>query len=180
VVEERTVGAGLGADSIAKGGFASVLGLVVVLVAMVAFYGVLGVFSDIALVFNVVLIFAGLALTGATLTLPGIAGIALNIGMAVDANILVFERMREERRLGMGAIKSVENGFSSAFSAIMDSNLTTIAVGLIMLEFGTGPIRGFAVTLIMGILASLFTNIACLRFMLEVWARNGRAKVVDI
>ncbi|MDR1477190.1 MAG: protein translocase subunit SecD [Rickettsiales bacterium] len=180
VVEERTVGAGLGADSIAKGSFASVLGMAVVLVFMIAFYGVLGVFSDVALVFNVLLIFAGLALTGATLTLPGIAGIALNIGMAVDANILVFERMREERRLGMSTIRSVENGFANAFSAIIDSNLTTIAVGLIMFQFGTGPIKGFAVTLVMGVLASLFTNITCLRFMLEVWAKNGRPKTVDI
>jgi preprotein translocase subunit SecD len=147
---------------------------------MIAFYGVLGIFSDVALLFNVVLIFAGLALTGATLTLPGIAGIALNIGMAVDANILVFERMREEKRLGLSTIRSVEDGFSDAFSAIIDSNLTTIAVGLIMFQFGTGPIKGFAVTLVMGVVASLFTNITFLRFMLEVWAKNGRPKTVDI
>ncbi|MDE6223979.1 MAG: protein translocase subunit SecD, partial [Alphaproteobacteria bacterium] len=125
VVEERTVGAGLGADSIHKGSFASILGLIIVLVFMVLTYGVLGIFSDIVLIFNIILIFAGLALTGATLTLPGIAGIALNIGMAVDANILIFERMREEARNGMSAIKSIESGFANALSAIIDSNITT-------------------------------------------------------
>ena len=180
VVEERTVGAGLGADSIAKGSFASILGLIIVLVFMVITYGLLGVFSDIVLVFNIILIFAGLALTGATLTLPGIAGIALNIGMAVDANILIFERMREETRNGVSAIKSIESGFDSAFSAIMDSNITTLASGIIMFQFGTGPIKGFAVTLIMGILASLFTNITCLKFIMETWAKNGKPKKIDL
>lgn len=180
VVEERTVGAGLGADSIAKGSFASILGLILVLVFMVITYGLLGVFSDIVLVFNIILIFAGLALTGATLTLPGIAGIALNIGMAVDANILIFERMREEARDGVSTIKAIENGFDNAFSAIMDSNITTLASGLIMFQFGTGPIKGFAVTLIMGILASLFTNITCLKFIMELWAKTGKTKKVDL
>ena len=180
VVEERTVGAGLGADSIAKGSFASILGLILVLVFMVITYGLLGVFSDIVLVFNIILIFAGLALTGATLTLPGIAGIALNIGMAVDANILIFERMREESRDGVSTIKAIENGFDNAFSAIMDSNITTLASGLIMFQFGTGPIKGFAVTLIMGILASLFTNITCLKFIMELWAKTGKTKKVDL
>jgi preprotein translocase subunit SecD len=180
VVEERTVGAGLGADSIQKGSFASILGLALVLFFMVATYGLLGVFSDIVLAFNILLIFAGLALTGATLTLPGIAGIALNIGMAVDANILIFERMREEKRNGISTIKGIENGFSSAFSAIMDSNLTTLASGLIMFQFGTGPVKGFAVTLIMGIITSLFTNITVLKLILEMWAKSGKPKTIDI
>ncbi|MDR2099104.1 MAG: protein translocase subunit SecD [Rickettsiales bacterium] len=180
VVEERTVGAGLGADSIRKGSFASMLGLALVLVFMVATYGLMGVFADIVLSFLIVLIFAGLALTGATLTLPGIAGIALNIGMAVDANILIFERMREEKRNGISTIRAIENGFSSAFSAIMDSNLTTLASGLIMFQFGTGPVKGFAVTLIMGILASLFTNITVLKLILETWAKNGKTKTIEI
>lgn len=180
VIEERTVGAGLGADSIKKGSFASILGLLIVLVFMVATYGTIGLFADAVLIFNILLIFAGLALTGATLTLPGIAGIALNIGMAVDANILTFERMREESRNGMSALKSIENGFDNAFSAIMDSNITTLASGLIMFQFGTGPIKGFAVTLIMGILASLFTNITCLRFIMETWARTGKTKKIDL
>ena len=180
VVEERTVGAGLGADSIEKGSFASVLGLILVLVFMVLTYGTLGIFSDIALVLNIILIFAGLAITGATLTLPGIAGIALNIGMAVDANILIFERMREEARNGVSTIKSIEEGFKNAFSAIMDSNITTLASALVMFQFGTGPIKGFAVTLTMGILASLFTNITCLKLILELWAKTGKAKKIDL
>ena len=180
IVEERTVGAGLGADSIAKGSFASILGLIIVLVFMVLTYGVLGIFSDIVLIFNIILIFAGLALTGATLTLPGIAGIALNIGMAVDANILIFERMREEAKNGMSAIKSIESGFNNALSAIMDSNITTLASGLILFQFGSGPIKGFAITLIMGIIASLFTNITCLKFIMELWAKTGKTKKVDL
>lgn len=180
VVEERTVGAGLGADSIEKGSFASILGLILVLVFMVLTYGTLGIFSDIALILNIILTFAGLAITGATLTLPGIAGMALNIGMAVDANILIFERMREEARNGVSTIKSIEEGFSNAFSAIMDSNITTLASALVMFQFGTGPIKGFAVTLTMGILASLFTNITCLKMILELWAKTGKAKKIDL
>ena len=180
VVEERTVGAGLGADSISKGSFASILGLALVLIFMVATYGKLGVFSDIVLVLNIILIFAGLAITGATLTLPGIAGIALNIGMAVDANILIFERMREEARHGLSTIKAIEDGFSDAFSAIMDSNITTLASGLIMFQYGTGPVKGFAVTLTMGIIASLFTNITCLKCILELWATTGKQKKIDL
>lgn len=180
VVEERTVGAGLGADSIEKGSFASILGLCLVLFFMIATYGVLGIFSDIVLLLNIVLIFAGLAITGATLTLPGIAGIALNIGMAVDANILIFEGMREGSKRGVSAIKSIEDGFSNAFSAIMDSNITTLASALVMFQFGSGPIKGFAVTLTMGILASLFTNITCLKMILELWAKTGKAKKIDL
>ena len=180
VVEERTVGAGLGADSIQKGSFASILGLIIVLVFMVLTYGALGIFSDIVLILNIILIFAGLAITGATLTLPGIAGIALNIGMAVDANILIFERMREEVKSGFSAIKSIEDAFDNAFSAIMDSNITTLASALIMFQFGTGPIKGFAVTLTMGILASLFTNITCLKLILELWAKTGKPKKIDL
>ncbi len=180
VVEERTVGAGLGADSIEKGSMASILGLALVLLFMIATYGVLGIFSDIVLVLNILLIFAGLAITGATLTLPGIAGIALNIGMAVDANILIFEGMREGSKRGVSAIKSIEDGFNGAFSAIMDSNLTTLASALIMFQFGSGPIKGFAVTLTMGILTSLFTNITCLKMILELWARTGKAKKIDL
>jgi len=173
VMEERTVGAGLGADSIAMGTIASIIGGAAVLVFLVLTYGMLGMFANLALAFNILLIFSGLALTGATLTLPGIAGIALNIGMSVDAAVLIFERMREEKRQGTGTLKSIENGFNNAFSAIIDSNLTTLASAFIMLNFGSGPVRGFAVTLIIGIISSLFTNITCLRFMLEAWARGG-------
>ncbi len=180
VIEERTVGAGLGADSIAMGSKASLLAFAILLIFMIITYGVLGIFSDIALILNIVLIFAGLALTGATLTLPGIAGIALNIGMAVDANILIFERMREETRNGASPIKAINDGFSNAMSAILDSNITTLASALIMFQFGSGPIKGFAITLSIGILASLFTNITCLKFMLETWARVGKTKKIDL
>jgi preprotein translocase subunit SecD len=180
VVEERTVGAGLGADSISKGTFASILALALTLFAMFAIYGLLGLFANIALLINISLVFAGLALFGATLTLPGIAGIALNIGMSIDAMILIFERMREEKRLGVSTLKSVENGFSNAFSAIIDVNLTTLACGLILLEFGTGPVKGFAVTLILGIVTSLFSNITCFRVIMEVWARTGKPKEIRI
>ena len=180
VVEERTVGAGLGADSIEKGGMASILGLALVLIFMIATYGVLGIFSDIVLVLNIVLIFAGLALTGATLTLPGIAGIALNIGMVVDANILIFESMRESYKHGVSAIKSIEDGFAGSLTAIMDSNITTLASALIMFQFGSGPIKGFAVTLTLGILTSIFTNITCLKMILELWAKTGKAKKIDL
>ncbi len=180
IVEERTVGAGLGADSISKGSFASLLGLAIVLIFMVLTYGVLGIFSNIVLLLNILFIFAGLAITGATLTLPGIAGIALNIGMAVDANILIFERMREDTNNGFSALKSIEEGFSNAFSAIMDSNITTLAAALVMFQFGSGPIKGFAVTLTMGILSSLFTNITCLKIILELWAKTGKSKKIDL
>ena len=180
VVEERSVGAGLGADSIEKGTFASILGLVLVLVFMVAVYGHLGIFANLALLINIALIFAALSLTGATLTLPGIAGIALNIGMSVDSTILIYERMREEHLLGVSTIRSIENGFKGALSAIMDSNITTLASGFILLEFGNGPVKGFAITLILGILTSLFSNITCFRIMLLTWARSGRPKELAI
>jgi preprotein translocase subunit SecD len=180
VVEERTVGAGLGADSIRMGTYASIIGGAAVLVFLFFTYGLLGLFADLVLAFNVLLIFVGLVLTGATLTLPGIAGIALNIGMSVDASVLIFERMREEKRLGMSTLKSIENGFSNAYSAIVDSNLTTLACGFIMLNFGSGPVKGFAVTLIIGIASSLFTNITCLKLVLEWWARGGKAKEITI
>ena len=181
VVEERTVGAGLGADSIRKGSIASVLALALVLIFMVVTYGILGLFSDIVLVLNIVFIFAGLSLSGATLTLPGIAGIALNIGMAVDANILVFERIREEARLGNNsAARMVESGFSNALSSILDSNITTLASAFVMFQFGSGPIKGFAVALTLGILTSLFTNITCLRMILDMFVGSGKNRKLDL
>ncbi|MCL2439426.1 MAG: protein translocase subunit SecD [Alphaproteobacteria bacterium] len=180
VVEERTVGAGLGADSIRAGEIASIMAMAIVVLFMILFYGTLGAFAGVVLCLNVLLIFAGLAITGATLTLPGIAGIALNIGMAVDACILIFERIREERRAGQPTIRSIENGFNNAFSAIIDSNLTTLAVAFIMLSFGNGPVKGFAITLIIGITTSLFSNITVLRFIMETWARNGKPKEIRI
>jgi preprotein translocase subunit SecD len=180
VVEERTIGAGLGADSIAKGQKASLIGLILVFVSVFLTYGLFGLFTDLVLAFNILLIFAGMALFGATMTLPGIAGIVLNIGMSVDANVLILERMREELRAGAPPARAVDGGFSGAFSAIIDSNLTTLASGLIMLQFGSGPIKGFAVTLILGIVSSLFTNITCFRFLINLWLRGGRSRSIDL
>ncbi|MDR3126605.1 MAG: protein translocase subunit SecD [Rickettsiales bacterium] len=180
VVEERTVGAGLGADSIAMGEKASLIGMALVFVSVFLAYGVFGLFTDLALAFNILLIFAGMALFGATLTLPGIAGIALNIGMAVDANVLILERVREELKDGAPPIRAVDSGFSGAFSAIIDSNLTSLASGLIMLQFGSGPIKGFAITLILGIISSLFTNITCFRFLINAWLRGSRSRSMDL
>ena len=147
---------------------------------MAAYYRAPGLIADLALIIYGIMLFALFKAIPITLTLAGIAGFILSIGMAVDANILIFERMREESRDGVSTIKAIENGFDNAFSAIMDSNITTLASGLIMFQFGTGPIKGFAVTLIMGILASLFTNITCLKFIMELWAKTGKTKKVDL
>ncbi len=180
IVEERTVGAGLGADSIKKGGFASILGFSLVLLFMFLTYGKLGLFADITLILNVVFIFAGLQLSGATLTLPGIAGIALNIGMAVDANILVFERMRELIRQNLPTVRVVEDGFKNALSSIIDSNITTLASAFVLFQFGSGPIKGFAITFTIGILTSFFTNITCLKTFLTMWAIKDKNKKLDM
>lgn len=161
VAEEQTgiVGARLGEDSIRKGVLSCAIGIVVVMVAMVAYYHVGGLIACIALVMNAVLILAALAYMGATLTLPGIAGLILTLGMAVDANVLIYERMREEMRLGKTLTAVVAGGYQHAFPAILDSNVTTIISGLVLLQFGTGPIQGFAVTLTIGIIASMFTSL---------------------
>ena len=180
VVEERTVGAGLGADSIRKGGFASILGFSLVLLFMFLTYGKLGLFADVTLILNVVFIFAGLQLSGATLTLPGIAGIALNIGMAVDANILVFERMRVLVALGIPTVRVVDEGFKNALSSIIDSNITTLASAFVLFQFGSGSVKGFAITLTIGILTSFFTNITCLKTFLTLWASKKKTEKIDI
>lgn len=161
VVEQQTgiVGARLGEDSIRKGITSCVIGIIVVLIAMVAYYHIGGLIACVALVMNALLILAALAYIGATLTLPGIAGLILTLGMAVDANVLIYERMREEMRLGKSLTAVVAGGYQHAFPAILDSNVTTIISGVVLLQFGTGPIQGFAVTLTIGIIASLFTSL---------------------
>jgi len=169
VLEERSVGPSLGQESIHKGLFAAVLGFVIVVVFMAIYYGFGGIVADIALVFNLILMMAGLALFGATLTLPGIAGIILTIGMAVDANVLIFERIREELRLGLTPRKAIEEGFSRATLTILDANITTLLAAVILYQFGTGPIRGFAVTLSLGILASMFTAIFVSKAIFDWW-----------
>lgn len=176
VIEERTVGPGLGADSIAAGELASVLGLLFVVVLMVAVYGLFGAMASFALLFNLVLMLAALSALQATLTLPGIAGIVLTIGMAVDANVLIFERIREEVLNGRGPVSAIDHGYREALSAIIDANVTTLIAAILLYQFGTGPIRGFAVTLSIGLVTSMFTAIMVTRLMVVTWLRAGRTK----
>jgi preprotein translocase subunit SecD len=169
IVEERSVGPSLGADSVRQGKVAFAIGILAVLVLMVAYYRVAGFMAIIALGVYVVLLLGGLAGLGATLTLPGIAGIILSIGMAVDANVLIFERIREELEAGKTARTAVDTGFEAALSAIVDANLTTLITAIILFQFGTGPVRGFAVTLVIGILASFFTAIYVTRTLFMIY-----------
>ncbi len=169
VLEERTVGAGLGADSIREGVFASIIGLIAVVVFMIAAYGLFGLFTTITVFMNLFLMLGVLSLIGATLTLPGIAGIILTIGMAVDANVLIFERMREEVKHGRSTKDAAEAGFNEAWSTIVDSNLTTLVAALVLFYFGSGPVRGFAVTLAIGIATSMFTSVTVTRLIIASW-----------
>jgi preprotein translocase subunit SecD len=172
VIEERTVGPSLGADSISDGQLATVLAFIFVAVFMVLNYSLFGAFADVALAFNLIFLFAALSLLQATLTLPGIAGIALTIGMAVDANVLIYERIKEELRNGLRPVAAIEAGYSRAITTIIDSNLTTLIGAAVLFEFGTGPIRGFAVTLALGIVISLFTSISLTRLIVVTWLRR--------
>ena len=179
VEEERTVGPLLGQDSIRKGVFASLVGALMVFVFMVFYYGPVGLIADFALLLNILIIMGGMALFHGTLTLPGIAGILLTIGMAVDANVLINERMREEIKLGKPIRTVVANGYDRAFSAIFDSNLTTLIAAFFLFQFGTGPIRGFAVTLTIGLLASLFTAIVVTRVIFDYLLMNNKLKTLN-
>jgi protein-export membrane protein SecD len=180
LVEERTVGAGLGADSIAAGETAAVVAAILVAVSMIAVYGLFGIFANLALVTNIVLILGMLSLLGATLTLPGIAGIVLTMGMAVDANVLIYERIREEGKAGRSAILAIDAGFSRAFSTILDANITTLIAAVILFQLGSGPIRGFAVTLAIGILTTVFTAFLFTRLMVALWVRRSRPKAIPV
>jgi preprotein translocase subunit SecD len=180
ILEERTVGPGLGADSIAAGKTAAVIGFIGVVAFMVLTYGLFGVMACVALVFNIFLIFAALSVLQATLTLPGIAGIVLTMGMAVDANVLIFERIREEVGTGRSPISAIDAGFNRALTAITDSNLTTILAALVLFALGSGPVKGFAVTLTIGIVASMFTAIMVTRLMIVTWLKRTRAKAIPI
>jgi protein-export membrane protein SecD len=180
VEEERTVGAELGEDSIRAGSIAAIVGFVLVMLLMIASYGRFGIYACIALVFNLTLIVAIMSLVGSTLTLPGIAGIVLTIGMAVDANVLIFERMREEAANGKQIVSSIDSGYNRAMSAIVDSNLTTLLACLILFWLGSGPVRGFAVTLSIGITVSMFTAIMVTRLMVVNWLRRSRPKALPI
>jgi preprotein translocase subunit SecD len=159
VMEKRSVGPSLGADSIKASMFALVLGFVLVVAFMVLYYGLSGVVSDVALVANLFLILAVMSLFGATLTLPGMAGIVLTVGMAVDANVIINERIRELLREGVSVAKAVEEGYKNAFTAIWDANITTLISAVVLYAYGTGPIKGFALTMSIGILASMLTAI---------------------
>jgi preprotein translocase subunit SecD len=180
VLEERTVGAELGADSIEAGEFASVLAIVLVIIFMAAAYGLFGFMADVALVLNIVLIAAVLSMLQATLTLPGIAGIVLTIGMAVDANVLIFERIREEARNGRTPISAVDAGYSRALTTIIDANITTLIAAILLFQFGSGPIKGFAVTLAVGLLTSMFTAIMVTRMLVVLWLHRRRPKKLPL
>ncbi|MDB5540168.1 MAG: SecD [Devosia sp.] len=180
VVEERSVGPSLGADSIHAGVTAGVVAGVLVLAFMVIAYGLFGVFANVALVLNIVLILGALSALGATLTLPGIAGIVLTIGMAVDANVLIYERMREEQRAGKSVLASIDAGFHRAWGTIIDSHLTQLIAAVVLYFLGSGPVQGFAVTLALGILTSLFTAYTVTRFFIGIWYRRTRPKTLRI
>jgi preprotein translocase subunit SecD len=180
ILEERTVGAELGADSIHAGAVASIVGVVLVVVFMFLFYGLFGIFADIALMFNLTLMLGALSLLGATLTLPGIAGIALTMGMAVDANVLIYERIREEVRGGRSMLSSLEAGFTRAFGTILDSHVTTLVAGILLYWLGSGPVKGFAVTLSIGVLTSLFSAILVTRLQIVTWVRRLKPKVIPL
>jgi protein-export membrane protein SecD len=180
IIEERTVGAELGADSVKAGRYSALAGLILVALFMVARYGLFGLFADIALTLNIVLLMAALTLFGATLTLPGIAGIVLTMGMAVDANVLIYERIREEQRNGRTMIAAIDAGFRRAMATIVDANMTHLIASLILFQLGSGPVRGFAVTLGVGIITSFFTAVMVTRLIVIAWLNIARPKRLAI
>jgi preprotein translocase subunit SecD len=180
VIEERSVGPGLGADSILAGEYAAGLGFLLVVGFMVAVYGLFGLFADLALIVNMFLLIGALSALGGTLTLPGIAGIVLTMGMAVDANVLIYERLREEARHGRSIISATDVGFRQAMRTIIDSNLTTLIGGLLLFLLGTGPVKGFAVTLSTGIVTSIFSAVMLTRLMVIYWIKVRRPKALPI
>ncbi len=180
VIEERTVGPDLGADSIRAGAIALAIGFVLVVAWMLAFYGLFGMFANVALIVNMILLLAVLSLMEATLTLPGIAGILLTLGMAVDANILINERIREEARRGRTPMNAMEAGFKRAFATIVDSNLTTLLAMAMLYAFGSGPVRGFAVTISVGIMCSMFSAIVFVRMLMVQWVRSRRPAALPV
>jgi len=179
-LEERTIGPELGQDSIDAGKIACIVGFLLILVFMFLSYGLFGIFANIALIINVVLIFALLSIVGATLTLPGIAGIVLTIGMAVDANVLVFERIREELKTSKGPARAIQLGYEKALSAIFDANITTFITAVILFLIGSGPIRGFSITLGLGILTSVFSAIYVTRLIIIMWFERARPKKIEV
>ena len=180
IIEERTVGPGLGQDSIAKGKLSSYIGAALVFIFMIMTYGLFGLFANIAVAINVAMIFGILSLLNATLTLPGIAGIVLTVGIAVDSNVLIYERIREEVRAGRTPINAIDAGFSRALATILDSNITTFIAAAVLFYIGTGPVRGFAVTFGIGIITTVFTAFTLTRLIVAYWVRWWRPKSVPI
>jgi preprotein translocase subunit SecD len=180
IIEERTVGPGLGQDSIEKGKIAAVAGALMVVVFMLATYGLFGLFANVAVAINVGMIFGLLSLLGATLTLPGIAGIVLTVGIAVDSNVLIYERIREEVRNGRTPITAIDAGFTKALATILDSNITTFIAAAVLFFIGTGAVQGFAVTLGIGIITTVFTAFTMTRLIVAYWVRWQRPQTVPI
>ena len=180
IIEERTVGPGLGADSIRQGKISSYVGAVMVVIFMFATYGLFGLFANIAVAINVAMIFGVLSMLNATLTLPGIAGIVLTVGIAVDSNVLIYERIREEVRAGRSPINAIDAGFTRALATILDSNITTFIAAAVLFYIGTGPVRGFAVTLGIGIITTAFTAFTMTRLIVAYWVRWRRPQHVPI
>ena len=169
IEEERTIGPALGQDSIDRGARASVIGLFLVVLAVAFYYRMSGLYAAVALTVNLLLLAGVMTLFGATLTLPGIAGLVLTVGMAVDANVIIFERIREELRVGKSVRAAVATGFDKAFWTVVDANVTTLITALVLYEFGTGPIKGFAVTLSIGIVTSVFSALVVTRLLFEIY-----------
>ena len=180
VIEERTVGPSLGLDSVMSGIYASIAGMIFVIIFMMLFYKFFGLIANIGLIVNIALILSVLSLIHGTLTLPGIAGIVLTMGMAVDANVLIFERIKEELKSNRSLIIAVDNGFSQAFRTILDSNITTLIATILLYAFGNGPVRGFAVTLSIGILSSMFSAVMLTRLIISLWIRYKKPRTLSI
>ena len=180
ILEERTIGPGLGEDSLRAGQIAALIGSIGIIAFMVVVYGFLGILANIAVILNVAILFSAMTLLGATLTLPGIAGIVLIVGTAVDANVLIYERIREEFRNGRSAIQAIDVGFTRALATILDANITTLIAAIVLFQFGSGPIKGFAVTLGIGILTTLFTAFLVTRLMVATWVRRRRPTTIAI
>ena len=176
IIEERTIGASLGDESIRKGMESAILAFIAVSIMMIIFYRFFGVIANIALLVNVAMVFSALSLIGATLTLPGLAGIALTMGMSVDSNVLIYERIKEELKNNKSIFNSLEQGFSQAFRTILDSNITTLIIAMFLFIFGSGSVKGFAVTLTIGILSSMFCAILLTRMIIAIWVKKFKPK----
>jgi preprotein translocase subunit SecD len=180
IEEERTVGPGLGQDSIESGALACVVGLILVLIAVASYYRLAGVYASFALLANLVFLIGLMSLFEATLTLPGIAGLVLTVGMAVDANVIIFERIREELRAGRAVKTAIATGFSKATWTVLDANITTLITAIILFQWGTGPIKGFAVTLSIGIVTSVFAALVLTRLLFQIYPGTRNVSALSI